>query len=132
MSLSDYHQGVEVGCGSFSRVYRAVHKLSGAAVAIKVLNSVPRLLSECQECQIMASCSEHPHLCSLEKTFVDGKSNRTCLIMEYCVGGDLAGLLRRRSRLPERQALEILRQICLGLAFLRSRHIIHRDLKVRS
>ena len=129
-SLSEYHSAVEVGSGSYSRVYRGICRVSGAVVALKVVNAAPRLLSEsCQESAIM-KCAEHPNLCSLLRTFTDDKSHRTVLVLEYCVGGDLANLIRKRTRLPERQALEIFRQVCQGLSHLRSRHIIHRDLKV--
>ena len=56
-------------------------------------------------------------------------SNNFYLIYEYCNGGDLEHLLKRRKLLPEKEALEILKQILSAFKVLMSRNILHRDLK---
>ncbi|MGI8543727.1 MAG: serine/threonine-protein kinase [Aridibacter sp.] len=51
------------------------------------------------------------------------------LSMEYVDGDDLSMLLRRIGRLPADKAVEISRQICLGLHAIHDAKILHRDLK---
>lgn len=51
------------------------------------------------------------------------------LTMEYIDGDDLSMLLRRIGRLPSDKAVEISRQICLGLAAIHAAEMLHRDLK---
>ncbi len=49
--------------------------------------------------------------------------------MEYIDGDDLSMLLRRIGRLPSDKAVEISREICMGLAAIHKAGILHRDLK---
>jgi serine/threonine-protein kinase len=51
------------------------------------------------------------------------------LTMEYVDGDDLSMLLKRIGRLPSDKAVEISREICMGLAAIHKAGIIHRDLK---
>ena len=49
--------------------------------------------------------------------------------MEFIDGDDLSILLRRIGRLPSDKAIEISRQICMGLNAIHKAGILHRDLK---
>jgi serine/threonine-protein kinase len=49
--------------------------------------------------------------------------------MEYIDGEDLSGVLRRLGRPSQEKAIEIARQICLGLASAHENNVLHRDLK---
>ena len=49
--------------------------------------------------------------------------------MEYIDGEDLAGVLRLLGRPSREKAIEIARQICLGLAAAHENKVLHRDLK---
>jgi len=59
----------------------------------------------------------HRHIVSYKEGFTDTK--HFYLVMEYCEGGDLAGVIQRQSRksekLSEMQILDWTRQMCLGL-----------------
>ena len=63
------------------------------------------------------SSLKHRHIVSYKEGFVDRKY--LYLVMEYCEGGDLAGVIQRQSRksekLSELQILDWTLQICLGL-----------------
>jgi F-box protein 11 len=50
------------------------------------------------------------------------------LVMEYLEGEDLEVMIQKRS-LPKASLLEVLVQVCEGLAFAHERGIIHRDVK---
>jgi serine/threonine-protein kinase len=49
--------------------------------------------------------------------------------MEYIDGEDLGSLLRRIGKLPAEKALELTREICLGIAAAHGLGVVHRDLK---
>lgn len=49
--------------------------------------------------------------------------------MEYCPGGDLGKLLKRKGRIEEKIARLYIGQIILAIEHLHSKHIIFRDLK---
>lgn len=51
------------------------------------------------------------------------------LVMEYVTGGDLAGHLKRRGTLFEKEAVAIAARCCHGLAAIHAAGLIHRDLK---
>jgi hypothetical protein len=69
----------------------------------------------------------HPNVCRVyDIGDVDG---HLFLSMEYIEGEDLAAALRRRGRFPEDEAVEVIRQICAGLAAVHGRGVLHRDLK---
>jgi len=54
--------------------------------------------------------------------------------MEYCDGGDLHSLLRKRkgSYLAEDVILDLFVQMCLALKHIHDRKIVHRDLKTEN
>lgn len=53
------------------------------------------------------------------------------LVMEFCNGGDLAGFIKARGGyLKEEEARVILRQLVRGLMAIRSKKVMHRDLKL--
>jgi hypothetical protein len=55
---------------------------------------------------------------------------RLYLVMEYCAGGDLAGLLASRGqRLEREEALRITREVLAGLGALHAKRVLHLDIK---
>jgi serine/threonine-protein kinase len=120
-----------VGRGGMGEVYRADDLKLGQAVALKFLPaSVERDLARLQrflnEVKIARQIS-HPNVCRVyDVGEVDGHHY---LSMEYVDGEDLASLLRRIGRLPKDKAVQISRQLCMGLAAAHEEGILHRDLK---
>jgi len=112
-------------------VYRADDLKLGQAVALKFLpasveNDGERLQRFLNEVKIARQIS-HPNVCRVyDIGEVDGHHY---LSMEYVDGEDLASLLRRIRRLPNDKAVQISREICLGLAAAHEQGILHRDLK---
>jgi len=52
--------------------------------------------------------------------------------MEYCEGGELLGLIKKRGRLKEHETLEIFKQLVWGMDACHKENLIHRDLKLEN
>jgi len=61
------------------------------------------------------------------------ENNCMNIVMEYCDGGDLSGLINHYSKvnkfIPEEKIWKIFIQICIGINQIHSKKILHRDLK---
>jgi len=69
----------------------------------------------------------HPNVC---RVFDIGQiEGRHFLSMEFIDGDDLSSLLKRIGRLPSERAIEIARQLCVGLSAIHHAGILHRDFK---
>ncbi len=120
-----------LGAGGMGRVYRAEDLTLGETVALKLIhlqlagNPVWTTLFK-NEARTARSVT-HPNVCRIHDI---GEAEGTFFIsMEYLDGEDLAGLLRRIGRLPTEKAIDVARQICLGLDAVHRAGVIHRDLK---
>lgn len=83
------------------------------------------LLSEVQTMMRLRS----PHTVNVYGAITSGKE-QLVLVMELLTGGDLRCFLRHaEERLPEPLARQIIRDVCVGMAFLHSKNAVHGDLK---
>ncbi|MBX3379297.1 MAG: protein kinase [Phycisphaeraceae bacterium] len=132
-----------LGRGAMGEVYRAEDLRLAQDVALKfffhegvdpevVAERMRKLSAEVR----LAREVTHPNVCrvhDLTELEVEGTSGERMrlpvLSMEYVVGDDLAGLLKKIGRMPSGKAIEIARQLCSGLAAAHAKGIIHRDLK---
>ncbi|KAI8476547.1 MAG: kinase-like domain-containing protein [Monoraphidium minutum] len=66
----------------------------------------------------------HYHDCFMDEVYIN-------IVMEYCDGGDLTGLIRRRrgERLPEDEVMAKFVQVVLALQYTHAQGVLHRDLK---
>lgn len=53
-------------------------------------------------------------------------ANYYYIVQEFCDGGDLRALIKKRAPIPEAEAIDILRQVCNGFVELLKEGIIHR------
>ena len=117
-----------LGRGGMGEVYRADDLTLGQPVALKFLRGDdPSLAARLREETRTARQVSHPNVCRVHD--VGEWDGRPFVSMEYVDGEDLASLLRRIGRLPQDKAVEIVRQVCAGLAAAHDRGVLHRDLK---
>ncbi|MBK9155664.1 MAG: serine/threonine protein kinase [Chloracidobacterium sp.] len=120
-----------IGKGGMGEVYKAEDLELEQTVALKFL---PEELAKNQELLRRfrgevrnARQVSHANVC---RVFDIGETEGLYyLTMEYVDGDDLSMLLKRIGRLPSDKAVEISRQICMGLAAIHKAGILHRDLK---
>jgi serine/threonine protein kinase len=117
-----------LGRGGMGEVYRADDLTLGQPVALKFLSGDdPTLAARLRGETRTARQVSHPNVCRVHD--VAEWDGRPFVSMEYVDGEDLASLLRRIGRLSPDKAVEIIRQVCAGLAAAHDRGVLHRDLK---
>ncbi|KAJ1259032.1 hypothetical protein BS78_10G122700 [Paspalum vaginatum] len=131
--LSHFKLLKKLGCGDIGSVY--LSELSGTKsyFAMKVMDkpslaSRKKLLRSQTEKDIL-QCLDHPFLPTLYTHFETDKFS--CLVMEFCPGGDMH-TLRQRQRgkyFPEQAVKFYVAEILLALEYLHMLGIIYRDLK---
>lgn len=53
-------------------------------------------------------------------------SNYYYIVQELCTGGDLRKIMDKKGKIPEPEAVEMLKQICNGFVVMLKEGIIHR------
>ncbi|XP_058681825.1 serine/threonine-protein kinase PAK 3-like [Poecile atricapillus] len=124
---SKYTALEELGRGGFGAVYRALDASAGKQVAIKKMTLEEEDSEELAVNEILAMRdNRNPNIVVyLDSYLVD---EQLWLVMEFMDGGTLFDVLRA-VYLEEGQIGTVCRQCLLGLQFLHSRRVIHRDIK---
>ena len=120
-----------IGKGGMGEVYKAEDIKLTQTVALKFLPDQMEqnadLLARFHAEVRTARQVSHPNVC---RVFDIGETQgRHFLSMEFIDGDDLSSLLRRVGRLPSERAVEISRELCVGLAAIHNAGVLHRDLK---
>jgi len=123
----------KLGNGSYGTVYKVECPQRGKAVLkiIDLAHLPPKKQQEAlKEVQILQNLN-HPHVISYYYSCVNNK--QLYILMEYAEAGDLQSLISsqkaKRMYLGEKTIWEIAYQVCLGVNYLHSKRILHRDLK---
>jgi pSer/pThr/pTyr-binding forkhead associated (FHA) protein len=131
-ALSDYAIVTLLGEGGMGAVYLAKHKQTGEPVAVKVMRSKVRVSEQARKQflrEIEATRTlQHPHLVHFLGSGYEGSI--FYFLLEYCAGGSMADLMKRwGGRLSLTEAMPLLLQTLIGLAFVHEQGFVHRDLK---
>jgi eukaryotic-like serine/threonine-protein kinase len=132
ISLADgrYRLGDVIAVGGMATAYVAHDEELDRKVAVKVLDARlagdedfrRRFLREAR----MAAKLTHPNVVQV---FDAGEDGSLYIVMEFVEGETLADVLRRRKRLPWREAVELGVQACAALQQAHDGGIVHRDVK---
>ena len=128
-----------IGSGSFASVYKCVNLSSRscddehsviAAKVIKVQSKQSQVvLNRIKRERKIWKTLKNP--CVAEYYSCTVFSDLVFLASEYCEGGDLYNHLHNH-RIKESRKVALLAEICLGVEYLHSKLIIHRDLKLEN
>jgi len=121
-----YELGRRLGAGAFGEVFRATSRRDGREYALKIVGK--RGAGEREA--IVQSGLEHPHIARMIESF--WAAGRLCIATEICEGGLLFDALEHHGRFPESQARAAFSQMLGAVAYLHSRAVAHRDLKLES
>ncbi|KAL5974342.1 Serine/threonine-protein kinase d6pkl2 [Asimina triloba] len=133
LGLNHFRLLKRLGCGDIGSVY--LSELSGTKCyfAMKVMDkaslaSRKKLLRAQTEREIL-QCLDHPFLPTLYTHFETDKFS--CLVMEFCPGGDLHTLRQRQpgKHFTEQAVKFYVAEVLLSLEYLHMLGIVYRDLK---
>jgi eukaryotic-like serine/threonine-protein kinase len=119
----------ELGRGAQATVWLAYDPRLQREVAVKIINpdadaaSVAQWLDEARAVSRLA----HPNIVPVFEADQDGGTS--FMVFEYVAGQTLTDLLKKRGKLPEREAAELMRDVLDAVATAHAQGIVHRDLK---
>ena len=117
--------------GGMGAVYKAHDIEVDRAVGLKIIRpdlaGNPAILARFKQELILARQVTHRNIIRIyDLSEAEGVKFIT---MEFIEGEDLRGILTRRGKLPPDEAIDIIRQSCMGLQAAHVEGVIHRDLK---
>jgi tRNA A-37 threonylcarbamoyl transferase component Bud32 len=128
--LGTYEITGPLGAGGMGEVYRARDAKLHRDVAIKILPerlaSDPAALARFEREAHAVAALSHPNVLSI---FDFGRHDGTAFAVTELLEGDTLRALVVDGPLPPRRAVEIARDLALGLAAAHEKGIVHRDLK---
>ena len=125
--INDYDQIKQIGRGSFSKVYSAIHKITKESVAIKriplhIFNKFKeRMLAELEIIKKL----KHENVLKFYEIYQS--KNNIYILSELCEGGTLMNIMD--DIMSEQKIWEIYKQIISGIKYLYEHKIFHRDIK---
>lgn len=121
-----------IGRGAYGKVLQVAHATTGRVYAMKVysksfLAGKDQLEYTLSEKCIMARL-RHPYIVALRFAFQT--RTRLFLLSDYCGGGELFRMFRKKGLLMEDAAKVYLGEIILALEHMHKEGVVHRDIKV--
>jgi eukaryotic-like serine/threonine-protein kinase len=128
LQFQDYELGILLGQGSFSEVYKAIHRQSGQEVALKILqpeiakqdDAIQKFIQEIDNTKVL----DHSNVVKL----LDFRCHQGAFFYttEYCEAGNLLGLIKQLGgKLPLDLARLAIEQILDGLAYTHAVEVPH-------
>ena len=139
--INNYNIIKRIGFGSSGLVYKVTRK-DDPSNKIYILKQIPYSEPNLEETTKKANSARNEasilsklsckYIVKYYDSFIDSDFNLN-IIMEYCDNGDLNTYIQNQKKLkkylPENEIWNFFIQISLGLAYIHSKKILHRDLK---
>lgn len=127
-----YRVDARLGAGGMGAVYRGTQIALQRPVAIKVIlgsgTGLPLAVRRFEQEALAVARLRHPHIVAVHDYGVASNVG-AYLVMEFLEGRSLRDEIRRRGRVPVREALEWFAQICSAVHAAHTAGLVHRDLK---
>ncbi|CEP14689.1 hypothetical protein [Parasitella parasitica] len=127
-SVGCYTIGETIGEGTFGKVKKGTHKLTGRLVAIKKIGKqhAPMMAREIHHHRQL----KHPNVVMLYEMI----TTESCIhiISEFCPNGDLLDALTESGRCSDVRVHKWFRQLTDAVKYCHTRGIVHRDLKLEN
>ncbi|ONI19360.1 hypothetical protein PRUPE_3G274500 [Prunus persica] len=133
LGLGHFRLLKKLGCGDIGSVYLAELRGLGCLFAMKVMDrgmlAGRKKLIRAQTERDILGLLDHPFLPTLYSNFETEKFS--CLLMEFCCGGDLHTLRQRQpgKHFTEQAARFYASEVLLALEYLHMMGVVYRDLK---
>ncbi|CAM9640609.1 unnamed protein product [Pylaiella littoralis] len=133
--MEEYEPIKVLGEGSFGKVYLMKHSKTRDLVCTKVIklkNIPPKEQEACKNEVELLSRMCHPNIVGYTNSFL--YKNCLCIIMEYCDAGDLGDRVNeaKGQLFPESKVMTWFVQTALGLHFMHTNRVLHRDIKTQN
>ncbi|KAL0228452.1 hypothetical protein RCL1_004595 [Eukaryota sp. TZLM3-RCL] len=137
--LADYEELYCIGNGTYGKVSKMRRRSDNRIFAVKEVDY--GRMSEKEKELLVSEVNilrnlHHPHIVQYYDRIIDRRNTKIYIVMEYCEGGDLAGLIKRcnkeRTHITEPVIWKILSQLVSALHTChtnKSGSIVHRDIK---
>jgi eukaryotic-like serine/threonine-protein kinase len=120
-----------IGHGGYSIVYKGMHSGLNMPVCVKMLKHdlamEPYFQKNFRNEARTIAAFKHPNIVGIYD--IEELYRTIFIIMEYLEGVSLKYLIKNSPGLPFKRVLNILTQVCAGLAYAHKRMIVHQDIK---
>lgn len=131
--MERYEKIKEIGKGSYGVVYLMQDKMDGNRyVVVKSIKVKKKNIAELKSAQQEANFLKqlhHPNVIQITDAFQKSPTE-FCIVLEYADARDVNHYLKTHPNLSEERILQIFSQVILGLSYIHSKKIIHRDIKI--
>ncbi|CAM9182119.1 unnamed protein product, partial [Ectocarpus fasciculatus] len=133
-TMAEFAVQQELSRNSTGAVLKAVYKRDGRTYALKRKNIGESISHTAVQTEVkLLEQLNHPNVVKCFGSFWDDDTRALHIVLEFCDGGDLRGLINRHKgigiHLDESFIWRTFDQICAGLTHLHQNGIVHRDIK---
>ena len=135
--MSEKYDFIEIiGQGMYGKVYKALNKYENKYYAIKTLNFQNISQKERLNIEIEINLLQelkHPNIVLYKESYIDKNQNLN-IVTTFCEGGDLYQKIfkSQKNYFQEKEIINALIQLLLGLSYIHDKKIVHRDIKTKN